>query len=151
VTLPLLTAHILTLLTSLQPKGLEDELHRHVEADEKFGPLLALLTAVKKPLENFDDEIMTAIRQIEQDVSEDVPKKLPPDPTFETSREVFESDGKGALVTRGWQFKNWGKTVQNTPSTTWQIRTRVGVQNLVKWAAKKNKRVRVAGFRHTWT
>ena len=144
-------AHKLKCRLLLQPKGLEEELHRHVEADEKFKPLLSLLKAVKRPLEDLDDEIMDAIRQIEQDVSEDVPKKAPSEPTFETSREVLESDGNGALVARNFQFKNWGKTVQNTPSTTWQIRTRTGVQNVVKWAARNNKRIRVSGFRHSWS
>ena len=122
-----------------------------MEADDKFRPLLTLLKAVKQPLKDLDDDIMNALRQIEQDVSEDIPKKLPPDPTFKPSIEVSESDAKGALFVENWQFKNWGKSVQNTPSTTWQIRTRVGVQNLVKWAAKKNKRVRVSGFRHSWS
>ncbi|KIK54755.1 hypothetical protein GYMLUDRAFT_176806 [Collybiopsis luxurians FD-317 M1] len=50
------------------------------------------------------------------------------------------------------EFQNWGLTVKNTPSYTFIAKTRVGVQNLIKWAAKPevNKRVRVAGFRHTW-
>ncbi|KIK62943.1 hypothetical protein GYMLUDRAFT_163790 [Collybiopsis luxurians FD-317 M1] len=47
-------------------------------------------------------------------------------------------------------FENWGRTVKNTPSYTFVAKTRVGVQNLVKWASTVNKRVRGAGFRHTW-
>lgn len=126
---------------------------RHIEQDEKFRPLLALLHAVNEPNKDFDAEIMQALQQIEEDNrrSGPEPDHSIPDPVFQTSADVLEADALGALFTAQWEFSNWGKTVHNTPSTTWQIRTRTGVQNLVKWAAKHNKRVRVSGFRHTWT
>lgn len=64
--------------------------------------------------------------------------------------EVLEGDGKPMRRLTNAQFSNWGLTVQNTPSDTFSARTRVGIQNLVKWAKSHDKRVRVAGFRHTW-
>lgn len=47
-------------------------------------------------------------------------------------------------------FSNWGQTVSYDPSYTLVIRSIRGVREVVKWAAKKGKRVRAAGFRHTW-
>ncbi|KAF5344803.1 hypothetical protein D9758_014414 [Tetrapyrgos nigripes] len=66
--------------------------------------------------------------------------------------DVKEGDGKDMVYIPDLAFQNWGLTVKNKPSYTFTARTRVGVQNLVKWASgpSVNKRVRVAGFRHTW-
>lgn len=48
-------------------------------------------------------------------------------------------------------FENWGDTVSSTPSLTC-IPTKVTeVQQIVKMAKQKCKRVRAAGFRHTWS
>ncbi|KAF5356511.1 hypothetical protein D9757_008749 [Collybiopsis confluens] len=66
------------------------------------------------------------------------------------SPDVIEGDGKPMVYLQDAVFENWGQTVKNIPSYTFTARTRVGVQNLVKWAIQVNKRVRVAGFRHTW-
>jgi hypothetical protein len=66
--------------------------------------------------------------------------------------DVVEGDGKPMVCIADLQFQNWGLTVKNKPSYTFTARTRVGIQNLVKWASNPsiNKRVRAAGFRHTW-
>ncbi|KAL7270660.1 hypothetical protein RUND412_006626 [Rhizina undulata] len=48
-------------------------------------------------------------------------------------------------------FENWGQTVENTPSVTMVPTTVVGVQNIIRYAISQNKRVRVGGFRHTWS
>lgn len=47
-------------------------------------------------------------------------------------------------------FNNWGATVGFTPDYTLVVRTIQGACEVVKWAAKEGKRVRVTGFRHTW-
>jgi len=65
--------------------------------------------------------------------------------------DVFEGDGKPMWHVPGLAFKNWGLTVQNNPSDSFVARTVVGVQNLVKWAKKKGKTVRLSGYRHTWS
>ncbi|PWW76071.1 hypothetical protein C7212DRAFT_194991, partial [Tuber magnatum] len=49
------------------------------------------------------------------------------------------------------EFENWGLTVQHTPSYTFVPTTVAGLKNLIKWAKAKNKLVRAAGYRHTWT
>ncbi|KAG8719252.1 hypothetical protein FRC09_011420 [Ceratobasidium sp. 395] len=82
---------------------------------------------------------------------------LPPSPLFHdfaqglvkqavVFNDILESDGKPMKY-------NWGLTVQNKPSYTFITRTEVGLQNLVKWAGAQTpkKKVRVAGYRHTWT
>jgi len=50
----------------------------------------------------------------------------------------------------GAEFENWGLTVQHTPSYTFVPTTVEGVKNLIKWAKAKGRRVRAAGYRHTW-
>ncbi|KAK8034257.1 hypothetical protein PG993_009252 [Apiospora rasikravindrae] len=49
------------------------------------------------------------------------------------------------------RFHNWGQTVTNTPQYTFVPSTVLGVQNLVRWAASNNRRVRCAGYRHSWS
>ncbi|CAE6497565.1 unnamed protein product [Rhizoctonia solani] len=66
--------------------------------------------------------------------------------------DVKEGDGKSMRRLKpGSVFENWGKTVKNAPSDTFVARTETGLCNLVKWAERLGKKVRVAGYRHTWT
>lgn len=120
--------------------------------DEAFAPMLKLLIATQKSTPEPEVAASQAMHQIDVDNRRNAPSGImAPPPAFMPSREVQESDGHGALYIEQLPFNNWGHSVSNTPSTTWQIRTRQGVQNLVLWAAKHKKRVRVAGFRHSWT
>ncbi|KIJ47106.1 hypothetical protein M422DRAFT_164369 [Sphaerobolus stellatus SS14] len=48
-------------------------------------------------------------------------------------------------------FSNWGGTVTFQPGKTLVVRSIKGVQEVVRWAAKEGKKVRVSGFRHTWS
>jgi FAD/FMN-containing dehydrogenase len=41
--------------------------------------------------------------------------------------------------------------VKNTPAYTFVPTTVLGLQNLVLWAKANNKRIRAAGYRHSWT
>ena len=61
-----------------------------------------------------------------------------------------ESDGEVVPITQNEPFVNWGGTVQNTPSYTAWPSTVGGVQTVVRDARDNNKKVRVAGYRHTW-
>ncbi|GAB1522219.1 hypothetical protein RhiTH_005331 [Rhizoctonia solani] len=91
------------------------------------------------------------------------PLSLPPSPHFhhlatflcrniEPFPEILEADGKPMdRVRPGTKFENWGQTVENSPAYTFVARTEVGICNLVKWAAGAKKKVRVAGYRHTWS
>jgi FAD/FMN-containing dehydrogenase len=61
-----------------------------------------------------------------------------------------EADGR-AVQYVATEFRNWGRTVRNTPAVTFVPRTKHGVQEIVKWAAAHGRTVRAAGYRHTWT
>jgi hypothetical protein len=67
-----------------------------------------------------------------------------------TFSQVLEGDGKPMMHYPRLTFNNWGLTVSNTPTDTFAARTKVGVCNLVKWAASVGRSVRCAGFRHSW-
>ena len=45
------------------------------------------------------------------------------------------------------EFQNWGLNVSNTPQFTCVPTTTKGVQNIVKYAAEHNMRVRCSGYR----
>ncbi|KAB5590260.1 Substrate-binding domain cholesterol oxidase [Ceratobasidium theobromae] len=73
---------------------------------------------------------------------------------LEEFKEILEGDGKPmerVKLDEAKVFMNWGKTVYNRPEYTFVARTEVGLCNLVKWARDKGKKVRVAGYRHSWT
>eukprot|EP00210_Caulerpa_lentillifera_P007511 g7177.t1 len=76
-------------------------------------------------------------------------KKLPePQP----DRDIKERDGNGVLVLNDFDFHNWGRTVEiSAPRKTCFPTTKVGVQNCVRWAKANERRVRAAGYRHTWS
>lgn len=61
-----------------------------------------------------------------------------------------EADGKEIKYLKN-TFKNWGKTVENKPAFTFFPHTLAGLRNIITWANDLGKRVRVAGYRHTWT
>ncbi len=63
--------------------------------------------------------------------------------------EVKERDGSGVSY-HDLAFQNWGRTVQNTPAVTFVPKTKEGICNIVRWARANGKRVRGAGYRHTW-
>jgi len=66
--------------------------------------------------------------------------------------KIVEANGKPVKHLKpGAEFNNWGKTVKNTPAITFEPETRTGVCNVVKWAVAHGKRVRAAGYRHTWS
>jgi hypothetical protein len=66
------------------------------------------------------------------------------------SSEAMEEDGSPVNCLTNEVFKNWGRTVENVPAVTFFPMTKVGICNVVKWARSKNRRVRVAAYRHTW-
>ena len=48
-------------------------------------------------------------------------------------------------------FENWGKSINNKPKYTFVPTTVMGVKRIVKYAKKKNLRVRCSGYRHSWS
>ncbi|MBL7813928.1 MAG: FAD-binding oxidoreductase [Saprospiraceae bacterium] len=65
--------------------------------------------------------------------------------------EVTEADGQPVAVLENEVFQNWGRTVENIPKYTCFPRSKVAVQNIVRYAKTHNKKVRVSGYRHTWS
>lgn len=64
---------------------------------------------------------------------------------------VKEENGEGMEYKEGVGFKNWSGSVRTTPAFTFFPKTKQGLQNLVLWAKKNNKRIRVSGYRHSFT
>lgn len=63
---------------------------------------------------------------------------------------IAEADGSPVDCIEREVFRNWGYTVENTPGYTFVPRTLIGICNIVRWATSSGKRVRAAGYRHTW-
>ncbi len=64
--------------------------------------------------------------------------------------DIQEADGSPVYCLTREAFRNWGRTVQNTPYLTCVPRTVTGVQNIVRWARENDRKVRASGYRHTW-
>jgi len=65
--------------------------------------------------------------------------------------DLREADGTPVRCIEGTAFENWGRTVRNVPALTCFPRTKAGVCSIVKWAASNKKKVRVSGYRHSWS
>ena len=66
--------------------------------------------------------------------------------------EVKESDGTFTRIINNLEFKNWGRTVKNTPEVTFLPHSKEAVCNIIKWSLQKGYvTVRASGYRHTWS
>ncbi|KAK8012820.1 hypothetical protein PG991_010195 [Apiospora marii] len=67
--------------------------------------------------------------------------------------QIWEDEAKSRAIEVDvqYEFQNWGQTVKNTPKYTFTPTTVLGVQNLVRWCASNNLRIRCAGYRHSWS
>lgn len=79
-----------------------------------------------------------------------------PPPKFVAARpidgaDIREADGRPVACVSAIPFENWGRTVSNVPAVTYVPTTKAGVCSIVQWAGQTGQRVRVAGYRHTWT
>ena len=155
---------------------MKEHLFRHFEKDERFKPFIALLDAVDNPALNFTSpEVQQIIHDLDdfnnkegyqapkpvhvhahpfqaalhvemEHISDHFTKKhliMHKDVSLQLDESVQSVDGE--------DFKNWGGTIEFKPSYNLVVRTVEGVCRVVKWAAQAGKRVRVAGFRHSWT
>ena len=86
------------------------------------------------------------------DVVERVEHKLADDVhlVLKAHTKVFHYDPEIEQVVHEDDFKNWGETVRFRAGYTLVVRTIAGVCKVVKWAASEGRKVRVAGFRHSW-
>ena len=76
--------------------------------------------------------------------------KLGTDMIFKAKTEPFQGDPDIEQVIGVDEFKNWGKNVSFRAGYTLVVHTIEGVCKVVKWAASQGRKVRVAGFRHSW-
>lgn len=113
-----------------------------------------MLEACFNPGDDWHDDVENALHKLDDEVASTKPPKDKTDADkliFKPSKEVFEKDGSGVLCyTRPSLFENWGLTVEYEISAMFEPHSVEGVRNVVKWAKKKGKKVRCAGFRHTW-
>jgi hypothetical protein len=65
--------------------------------------------------------------------------------------DLREADGTPVWYVDAATFRNWGRTVRNTPAVTFVPRTKRGVREIVRWASANGKTVRAAGYRHSWS
>ena len=120
-------------------KGMPDEMHQFANAHASLSNDRS--NNLAKPLGQFDLPPSSPFAKLTSFFAE---HKQP-------HHDVVEVDGKPMWHVPGLAFKNWGLTVSNNPSDSFFARTVVGVQNLVKWAKKQGKSVRLAGYCHTWS
>jgi len=64
---------------------------------------------------------------------------------------LVEADGSPVKTYKHRPFHNWGKTISNVPDYTFVPRSKQGVINIVRWCKQHHKKVRAAGYRHTWS
>jgi hypothetical protein len=123
--------------------------------------LFAQFPELEATLDKLPPDVLAAINQLRSGAIPDLADfALPANPAHagvaaalaaaQECPQVLEGDGKPMLCYPALPFQNWGRTVSNTPASTYFPRTVAGVSNLVKWAAEHSNRVRVAGYRHTW-
>jgi hypothetical protein len=65
--------------------------------------------------------------------------------------DLREGDGSPVWYVDAAKFRNWGRTVRNSPAVTFVPRTKRGVREIVRWALANEKTVRAAGYRHSWS
>lgn len=64
---------------------------------------------------------------------------------------LYEQDGEIVECHLGEEgFTNWGENISFAPKYVFVPKTKIGVCNIVKWAAEQNLKIRASGYRHTW-
>ncbi|KAH9914605.1 uncharacterized protein B0H18DRAFT_1044638 [Fomitopsis serialis] len=155
--------------TAYTQEHFKQTLQALVDEDDRLKPFFTLLQAVEEPDADHREDVLRAFTELQNsnEAEGHGPSKKA---DAETGLHVFELHPFAEMVQLGHEiegevlhvvhglkphdkqpsFSNWGKTVSYDPGYTLVIRTIRGVCEVVKWAAKKGKKVRVAGFRHTW-
>lgn len=77
------------------------------------------------------------------------PHQLFSNTTTKKHPEVKEGNGDGMDYVMNTSFQSWEGTINNKPEIIFVPKTIVGLQNLVKWATEKNKKMRASGYHHT--
>jgi len=136
----------------VQADRIRDELVQKSLQDPRLRPLLALLSVGQPDTQTISsDEPYTSDAEVAP--SNDIKQ---PTTRYFSELEIGE-ETRSPLS--GWEveeilgaetFRNWTATVEYVPGYTLLVRSLEGVRRVVQWAGKKNLRLRVSGFRHTW-
>lgn len=117
--------------------------------DERLYPLLPLLGVDPSQIPATTSSKGTNVgqAQAEPQATEYGSFKLPDSLVKEFSLEDWEVQ----QVVDGKSFKNWVALVDYKPAYILIVRSMRGIQAVIRWAGLINKKVRVAGYRHTWS
>ena len=136
-------------LTSLQADRLHAELAEQCLQDERLHSILPLLGMESSVISATTSETGTT----------GFPKPTDPIQEFRTIPFNFPDIGGHDISLESWEveqvldpksFKNWVATVDYEPTYLLLVRSLRGIKKIVKWAEIVDKKVRVAGYRHTW-
>ena len=152
-----------------QQEHFKQALQALVDEDERLTPFFTLVQAVEEPHVDHQPAVTQALEDLQNanEIEGHGPgRKADAEAglhvfTLQPFHEMIELghaiEGEVLHVVHSAEqhnkqasFNNWGMTVSYEPSYTLVIRSVSGVCEVVKWAAKKGKKVRAAGFRHTW-
>lgn len=117
------------------------------KVETKVKHIEAKVEHVEAKVDTFVDKLHNKIEQRVETKVEKIQQ------LFDVPTVTFAETGDPAVqqVVGVDQFKNWGQNITFNASHQLVVRSIEGVQKVVKWAAAKGKRVRVAGFRHSWS
>ncbi|KAH7417155.1 hypothetical protein BKA64DRAFT_701940 [Cadophora sp. MPI-SDFR-AT-0126] len=107
----------------------------------------------RKLLEDLKEDIHELFHPEHKATEGEVVQKLGAEASTKGYPRIFEdvAETKAMEVHGNTDFRNWGKSVSNTPKWTFVPKTILGLQNLVKWAKVNDFRVRCSGYRHSWS
>jgi hypothetical protein len=157
-----ISKNIYIMLKTIQTAGIEYQLQQAAQEDPRLEPFWEFLRDQRDPTVDNQDALAKAVDRLDE-LTQEYERQHPPMYKSVIPREtrVFEEAKaeKNGAVTEilsyhppdPLEFSNWGQTYQFAPSKTLVIETRDGVCKVVQWAAAQGKRVRVAGFRHSWS
>lgn len=130
-------------------------MHKEYEKEPRYRPFISLLKAIDDPDVDFEspdvDKILAEFREFNTGI-EPAPV-LPDEKVVYTTRPFFDEEPGAAaveLVETEAAFYNWGKNINYLPSHTLIVKSIDGLSKVIKWASEKGRKVRVAGFRHSW-
>lgn len=72
-------------------------------------------------------------------------------PTYQYQKHpiVKEKNGEGMNYVMDTTFQSWEGTITDDPGIIFIPQTIIGLQNLVNWAKKENKKIRCSAYRHS--
>lgn len=123
-------------------------IHAH-EKEPRLKPFLTLLDLIEDPHVDFKSPQVKNLLEEFARLGKDLDPSIPPHP--DPQIDLFFAGDSSVERVHTDDFSNWGQTVEYNTPYTFVVRSVAGVQKVVKWAAGEGRKVRVSGFRHSWT